>query len=60
MPIERLRPTFTEDCLSQIRAAVPEAFADDQINWETLRAVLGERFATAVRRNCDARFSCAS
>jgi len=44
MPITKLRPTFTfdEDRLAQLRAVVPEAFADGKINWETLRAALGE------------------
>jgi len=44
MPIEKLRPsfTFTEDRLDQLKAVVPEAFADGKINWETLREALGE------------------
>lgn len=44
MPITKLHPTFTfdEDRLAQLRAVVPEAFADGRINWETLRAALGE------------------
>ena len=44
MPITKLRPTFTfdEQRLAQLRAVVPEAFADGTINWETLRAALGE------------------
>lgn len=44
MPITKLRPTFTftEDRLAQLRAVVPEAFADGQINWDTLREALGE------------------
>ncbi len=44
MPITKLRPTFTfdEDRLAALRAVVPEAFADGRINWETLRAALGE------------------
>ena len=44
MPIEKLTPSynFTEDRLEQIRQVVPEAFADGQINWETLREILGE------------------
>jgi adenine-specific DNA-methyltransferase len=44
MSYQRLRPTFTFDAdrLAQLRAVVPEAFADGQINWEALRAALGE------------------
>jgi adenine-specific DNA-methyltransferase len=44
MTLEKLHPsfTFTEDRLAQLRAAVPEAFADGRINWETLREALGE------------------
>jgi len=44
MPIQRIRPTFTfdEDRLAQLRAIVPEAFADGKINWDTLREALGE------------------
>jgi len=44
MPLTKLRPTFTFDKqrLAQLRAVVPEAFADGKINWETLHAALGE------------------
>ena len=44
MTLEKLRPsfTFTEDRLAELRAVVPEAFADGKINWETLREALGE------------------
>ena len=44
MPITKLTPTytFTEDRLAELRAAVPEAFADGQINWDVLREALGE------------------
>ncbi|MBN2004572.1 MAG: site-specific DNA-methyltransferase [Anaerolineae bacterium] len=44
MPIEKLRPTFTftEERLKDLRAAIPEAFADGKLNWETLRAALGD------------------
>jgi adenine-specific DNA-methyltransferase len=44
MPIERLRPSFTfsEDRLAELRAVVPEAFADGKINWDTLREALGD------------------
>jgi len=43
MPIEKLRPsfTFTEDRLAELRAVVPEAFADGAVNWEALREALG-------------------
>ncbi len=33
--------TFTADRLEQLKAVVPEAFADGKINWETLRENLG-------------------
>ncbi len=44
MSYQRLRPTFTFDAdrLAQLRAIAPEAFADGKINWEALRAALGE------------------
>jgi adenine-specific DNA-methyltransferase len=44
MPIEKLRPSFTfdEDRLAQLWTVVPEAFADGQVNWETLREALGK------------------
>lgn len=44
MPHTRLRPsfTFTEERLAELRAVVPEAFADGKINWETLREALGD------------------
>jgi adenine-specific DNA-methyltransferase len=43
MAIEKLRPafTFTEDRLAELRAVVPEAFADGAVNWEALREALG-------------------
>jgi|GEM_PF-1471854 len=39
MPLSKLRPSFTltEDCLCELQAVVPEAFADGRINWDTLR-----------------------
>ena len=45
MPISKLRPsfTFTEDRLAELRAVVPEAFADGKVNWDVLREALGER-----------------
>lgn len=44
MPHERLKPAFTfdEERLKQLQLIVPEAFADGQINWETLKEALGE------------------
>ena len=44
MPIEKLRPsfTFTEDRLDELQSAVPEAFADGRVNWDTLREALGD------------------
>jgi len=44
MPVQKLRPSFTfdQDRLDQLRAVVPEAFADGKINWEVLREALGE------------------
>lgn len=43
MPVEKLHPTFTftEDRLRELQAVVPEAFADGQVNWATLREALG-------------------
>lgn len=39
----RLRPTFsfTDEKLAELRRVVPEAFADGQVNWESLREALG-------------------
>lgn len=44
MSYERLRPAFTFDAerLEQLKAIAPEAFADGKINWEALRAALGD------------------
>lgn len=44
MPIKKLRPSFafTEDRLAQLKAVVPEAFADGKINFDSLREILGE------------------
>jgi adenine-specific DNA-methyltransferase len=41
----RLAPgfTFTTERLEQLKSVVPEAFADDKINWEALREALGSR-----------------
>ena len=43
MPITKLKPTYTfaENRLAELRAVVPEAFADGQINWDVLREALG-------------------
>ncbi len=40
----RLRPSFsfTDEKLAELRRVVPEAFADGQVNWESLREALGE------------------
>jgi len=45
MPKQKLRPTYTfdEDRLAALKAVLPEAFADGQINWDTLRDLLGDR-----------------
>jgi adenine-specific DNA-methyltransferase len=42
MSTSKLRPTFTfnQDRLDQLKAVVPEAFADGKVNWETLREAL--------------------
>ena len=47
MPIEKLRPSFTldEDRIEELRRVVPEAFADGQIDWETLRELLDDHVA---------------
>lgn len=44
MPTKKLRPSFafTEDRLAQLKAVVPEAFADGKINWKSLKQALGE------------------
>jgi len=44
MSNERLKPSFTldEDRIKELKKVVPEAFADNQINWETLKEALGE------------------
>lgn len=44
MPISKFRPTFTftQDRLEQLKAIVPEAFADGKINWESLKQAMGE------------------
>ena len=46
MPITKLTPEnnypYTQDRLKALEQAVPEAFADGKINWDTLREVLGE------------------
>lgn len=44
MTTERLRPSFsfTAERLAELRAVVPEAFADGRLNWETLKEALGE------------------
>ncbi len=44
MTVTKLRPsfTFTEERLARLREVVPEAFADGQVNMETLREALGD------------------
>ncbi|HOL29580.1 MAG TPA: site-specific DNA-methyltransferase [Paludibacteraceae bacterium] len=44
MPHERLKPSFTfdKDRLEELKKIAPEAFADGQINWDTLKEALGE------------------
>ena len=43
MPIEKLRPSFSfdEERIKQLKQIVPEAFADNQVNWEVLKEALG-------------------
>lgn len=43
MSTEKVRPsfTFTEDRLAQLKAIVPEAFPDGQLDWDTLYESLG-------------------
>ncbi|WKZ65798.1 MAG: DNA methyltransferase [Flavobacteriales bacterium] len=40
----KLRPsfTFTDERLAELKRIAPEAFADGRVNWEALRAALGE------------------
>ena len=44
MPITKLTPEnsypYQQDRLQQLKQAVPEAFADGKINWDTLREIL--------------------
>lgn len=44
MSYKKLTPafTFTEDRLAELRAVVPEAFAEGKVNWESLREALGD------------------
>ncbi len=44
MPHERLRPSFTfdDDRIEELKKITPEAFADNQINWEVLKEALGD------------------
>lgn len=44
MGVTRLAPSFTlgEDRLEQLKAVVPEAFADGKVNWEALREAMGD------------------
>ena len=46
MPITKITPEnnypYTQERLKALEQAVPEAFADGKINWDTLREVLGE------------------
>jgi len=43
MPIEKLRPSFSfdEERIKQLKQIAPEAFADNQVNWEVLKEALG-------------------
>ena len=34
---------LTEEKLAELRRVLPEAFSEDRIDWEKLRAVLGEK-----------------
>lgn len=45
MTLPKLRPTFTfdQERLDALKAIAPEAFADGKIQWEALRAALGDR-----------------
>ena len=44
MPHEKLRPhfIFDEERLNELKKIAPEAFADGNINWETLKEALGD------------------
>ncbi|MDX9863279.1 MAG: site-specific DNA-methyltransferase [Anaerolineaceae bacterium] len=54
MPITKLTPEnnypYTEERLKALEQAVPEAFADGKINWDTLREVLGEDLEDEARQ----------
>lgn len=44
MPIEKLQPSFniTKEKIEELKQIFPEAFADNQINWESLKQALSE------------------
>ncbi len=44
MTITRIRPSFTltEDRLAELRAVIPEAFADGKLDWEAVRDILAD------------------
>ena len=50
MPHERLRPSFTfdEDKIKELKKIAPEAFSDNQINWDVLKEALGENLEEGV------------
>lgn len=53
MPITKLTPEnnypYQQERLKALEQAVPEAFADGKINWDTLREVLGEDLEDGAR-----------
>ena len=53
MPITKLTPEnnypYLQDRLKTLEQAVPEAFADGKINWDTLREVLGDNLEDEAR-----------
>lgn len=53
MPITKLTPEnnypYLQDRLEALEQAVPEAFADSKINWDTLREVLGDNLEDEAR-----------
>lgn len=44
MPIEKFKPNFSfdEERIKKLKEIAPEAFTDNQINWEVLREALGD------------------
>ena len=57
MPVTKLTPEnnnlYMQERMEALMQAVPEAFADGKINWETLRELLGELEGVQVVADAD-------